>query len=97
MTQFYVESLYTNIPNDEGVKIVKGALYTVSKKPVATEGIIKSLLLILPFNFNLTVFNGIYYIQKIGSDVETTCASNYTNIFMGKLKKDTFIHTYTYF
>ena len=86
-----VKSLYTNIPNHEGIEAVKSALNSVSQKPIATKVIIKFLFLILtPNNF---VFNGIHYLQKIGCAIGTICAPNYANIFMGKFEK-TYIYPY---
>ena len=86
-----VKSLYTNIPNHEGIEAVKSALNSVSQKPIATKVIIKFLFLIL--TLNNFVFNGIHYLQKIGCAMGTICASNYANIFMGKFEK-TYIYLY---
>ena len=86
-----VKSLYTNIPNREGIEAVKSALNSVSQKPIATKVIINFLFLIL--TLNNFVFNGIYYLQKIGWAMGTICAPNYTNIFMGKFEK-TYIYPY---
>ena len=38
-----VKSLYTNIPNHEGIEALKSALNSVSKQPIATKVIIKFL------------------------------------------------------
>ena len=56
------------------------------------------LLLITKFLFlTLTLdnflFNGIHYLQKIVFAIGAIYASNYTNIFVGKFEKHTFIHT----
>ena len=75
-----VKSLYTNIPNHEGIEVVKSALNSVSQKPIATKVIIKFLFLI-------------HYLQKIGCVMGTICAPNYANIFMGKFEK-TYIYPY---
>ena len=83
-----VKSLYTNIPNYEGIEAVKSVLNSVL--PIATKVIIKSLFLILILN-NF-VFNGIPYLQKIGCAMGTICAPNYANISKNS-KKHTFIHT----
>ena len=53
-----VKSLYTNIPNHEGIEAVKSALNSVSQKPIATKVIIKFLFLIL--TLNNFVFNGVH-------------------------------------
>ena len=86
-----VKSLYTNIPNHEEIEAVKSALNSVSQKPIATKVIIKFLFLIL--TFNNFVFNGIHDLQNIGCAMETICAPNYANIFMGKFEK-TYIYPY---
>ena len=86
-----VKSLYTNIPNHEGIEAVKSSLNSVSQKPIATKVIIKFLFLIL--TLNNFVFNGIYYLQKIGFAMRTICAPNYANIFMRKFEK-TYIYPY---
>ena len=86
-----VKSLYTNIPNHEGIEAVKSALNSASQKPITTKVILKILFLILTLkNF---VFNGIRYLQKIGCAMGTVCAPNYANIFMGKFEKT---HIYPY-
>ena len=87
----HVKSLYTNIPNHEGIEAVKTALNSVSQKPIATKVIIKFLFLIL--TLNNFVFNGIHYLQKIGCAMGTICTPNYANIFMGKFEK-TYIYPY---
>ena len=52
-----VKSLYTNIPNHEGIQAAKEALNSVLKKPIATKVIIKFLFPILTLsNF---IFNEI--------------------------------------
>ena len=86
-----LKSLYTNIPNHEGIEAVKSALNSVSQKPIATKVIIKFLFLIL--TLNNFVFNGIHYLQKIGCAMGTICAPNYANIFMGRFEK-TYIYPY---
>ena len=85
------KSLYTNIPNHEGIEAVKSALNSASQKPIATKVIIKFLFLIL--TLNNFVFNGIHYLQKIGCAMGTIYAPNYANIFMGKFEK-TYIYPY---
>ena len=56
-----VRSLYTNIPNAEGVSAVKRGFDTYSKKTTSTKVITTFLALILTlFNF---VFGGKHYLQ----------------------------------
>ena len=59
-----VKSLYSNIPNHEGIVAVKSALNSVFQELIATIVIIKLLFIIL--TLNNFVFNGIHYLQKIG-------------------------------
>ena len=80
-----VKSLYTNIPNHEGIEAAKEALNSVNEKPIATKVIIKFLFLIL--TLNNFIFNGLHYLQKIGCAMGTICAPTYANIFMGEFEK----------
>ena len=80
-----IKSLYTNISNHERIETVKSTLNSVSQKPITTKFIIRFLFLTLTLkNF---LFNGIYYLQKIGCAIGTICAPNYANIFMRKFEK----------
>ena len=81
-----VKSLYTNIPNHEGIETLKSALNSVSKKPIATKVIIK-FLFVLTLTLSNFVFNGIHFLPKIGCAIGTICTPNYANIFMGKFEK----------
>ena len=80
-----VKSIYTKIPNHEGTEARKSTLNSVSQKSIATKVTIKFLFLILTLN-NFE-FNGIHHLQKIGCAMETICAPNYANTFMGKFEK----------
>ena len=78
-----VRSLYTNIPNDEGIQAVRESLNASStRRPMR---IIKSFLL-LTLKLNNFIFNGISFLQLIGCAMGTTCAPSYANIFMGKFE-----------
>ena len=82
-----VRSLYTNIPNNEGIKAVETAL---KQKIVLTEIITAFLHLALTLdNF---IFNCQKYLQIKGCAMGTKCAPSYANIFMG-IFKEKFIHT----
>ena len=56
-----VKSLYTNIPNHEGIEAVKEKLNAQSDKPIATKVITKLLFLIL--TLNNFILNCIIYLQ----------------------------------
>ena len=75
-----VRSLYTNIPNAEGISAVKRAFGNYSKKTTTTKVITMFLALILTLkNF---VFDCIHYLQIKGCAIGTICAPAYPNIFM---------------
>ena len=80
-----VRSLYTSIPNSEGIKAVKAYLENFSRKTVATKVVTTFLLLILTLsNF---VFNCKNYLQIKSCAMGTTCAPAYTNIFMDHFER----------
>ena len=86
-----VKSLYTNIPNNEGIKAVREAYGNRRKKTVATKVIIRFLSLIL--TLNNFVFNAINYLQIMGCAMGTICAPAYANIFVAQFEKQ---HIYSY-
>ena len=86
-----MKSLYTNIPNNEGIKAVGEACDNHPHKTVATKVIITFLSLIL--TLNNFVFNSINYSQIMGCTVGTICAPAYANIFMAQFEKQ---HIYPY-
>ena len=75
-----VRSLYTNIPNAEGISAAKRAFDNHSKKTTTTKLIPTSLALIL--SLNNFVFDCIHYLQIKGCTMDTICAPAYANIFM---------------
>ena len=76
-----VKSLYTNIPNDEGITAVRNAISNSPNNKISTKVIMSFLWLILTLsNF---VFNGINYLQKQGVTMGSICSPSYANIFMG--------------
>ena len=77
-----VSALYTNIPQDEGLKCVKETLEERNKPALPTEFIIKLLELIL--KNNIFEFNSEYFIQLIGTAMGSKPAPSYANIFMAK-------------
>ena len=75
-----VKSLYTNIPNTEGIVATKRALDTRTTKTVTKKVITTFMTLILtPTNF---IFNCKSYLQIKGCAMKTICTSSYANIFM---------------
>ena len=81
-----VRSLYTNIPNSEGIKAVKETLEASQTKTISTRVITTFLFLIL--TLNNFIFNCKHYIQTKGCAMGTKCAPSYANIFMGKFEKN---------
>ena len=87
-----VKSLYTNIPNNEGIKAVKESYEKYKEKTVSTKVIITFLSLIL--TLNNFVFNYTHYLQTMGcATMGTICAPSYANIFMANFEAK---HIYPY-
>ena len=84
-----VRSLYTNIPNEEGIRAVREKL-NASPSRIPSRIITTFLLLIL--TLNNFVFNAINYLQILGCAMGTKCSASYANIFMGWFE-ETFIYT----
>ena len=80
----YVKSLYTNIPNSDGIKAVKTPLDNFPRKKIATK--VKTTFLSLNLTLNNFVFNCKNYIQLKSCDMGTICAPSYANIFMDYFK-----------
>ena len=79
-----VRSLYTYIPNEEGIQTARDAL-NASATRLPTRIITTLLFLILTLNNIL--FNGIHYLQRMGCALGTKCAPSYANLFMGKFEE----------
>ena len=79
-----VKSLYTNIPNSEGIKAVKISLDNFPRTTTATKVI--TTFLSLNLTLNNFVFNCKNYIQLKSCDMGTICAPSYANIFMDYFK-----------
>ena len=74
------KSLYTNIPNNEGIASMKKKYDHYPKKTIPTKIITTFLALVLTLsNF---IFNSKFYLQIKGCAMGTTCASSYANIFI---------------
>ena len=80
-----VKSLYTNIPNSEGMKSVKMSLEKYSKRTASTKVITTFLALIL--TLNNFVFNCRNYLQIRGCAMGTISAPSYANIFMDHFER----------
>ena len=79
-----VKSLYTNIPNDEGITAAKNAIERSPDSKASVKVITTFLWLILTLsNF---VFNGINYLQKMGVTMGSNCSPSYANLFMGEFE-----------
>ena len=90
-----VKSLYTNIPNVEGIKSVKTSLGKYSKRTVSTKVITTFLALIL--TLNNFIFNCKIYLQIKGCAMGTICAPSYANILRTTSKKNLYTHLSRHF
>ena len=79
-----VRSLYTNIPNAEGMSAVKRAFDNYSKKATSIKVITTFLALIL--TLNNFVFICIHYLQTKGCVMGTISGPAYANIFMANFE-----------
>ena len=80
-----VTSLYTNIPQEEGIETVCEAYDTFhnNSPPIPTHYLREMLSLIL--KENSFQFNGKNYLQVHGTAMGTKMAVAFANIFMGKI------------
>ena len=83
-----VTSLYTNIPQEEGIQTVCRAYETfyVNKPPIPTPLLEQALRLIL--QENSFQFNGKNYLQIHGTAMGTKMAVAFANIFMSKVETE---------
>ena len=79
-----VSSLYTNIPNREGILAVATHLRRDRTKDPITPYILQLLELVL-HSMNFT-FNEDHYLQTGGTAMETALAPNYANLFMDRFE-----------
>ena len=80
-----VKSLYTTIPNNEGIASVKKKYDHYRKKTIPTKIITTFLALIL--TLNNFIFNSKFYLQIKGCAMGTICAPSYANIFMPEFEE----------
>ena len=83
-----VTSLYTNIPQEEGITIVCNAYenFHAQKPPIANKFLREMLSLIL----NSFQFNGKNYLQTHGTAMGTKMAVAFANIFMASIENEIF-------
>ena len=77
-----VKSLYTVIPQSEGVECVEDALSEREEKDVPSAFIARLLELLL--KYNIFEFNGDFFQQIIGTAMGSKPAPPYANIFMSR-------------
>ncbi len=80
-----VTSLYTNIPNHEGLVAVAKTLQRHKPKFRASYSSLLELLKLVLHSNNFE-FNGTHYLQTGGTAMGTRVAPSYANIFMGNLE-----------
>ena len=88
-----VRSLYTNIPNDEGIEALRESLHNYQCKTTTTKIVTTLMWLIL--TLNNFVFNGINYLQVKGIAMGTNASSSYSTIYMAKFEGTYIIGLYT--
>ena len=84
-----VTSLYTNIPQEEGIQTVCKAYasFYQNKSPIPTP-LLEQALLRLILQENSFEFNGKNYLQTHGTAMGTKMAVSFANIFMAKVETD---------
>ena len=83
-----VKSLYTNIPNNEGIQACYEAwLEQELGDPQHPPAEVLRYLLEMVLKLNTFEFNQKYYLQQFGTAMGSKLAPAYANTFMGKLEK----------
>jgi hypothetical protein len=84
-----ITSLYTNIPNEDGIKTVAKQTATDSHSPYHMRSIYKNeAMLRLVLENNAFTFNDEYFIQTNGTAMGTIMAPTYANIYL-RAKEET--------
>ena len=78
-----VRSLYTNIPNEEGINAIKGFLHRRARPGDSALSKVISVFLRLILTLNNFVFNDQNYVQINGCSMGTKCAPPYASLYMG--------------
>ena len=86
LVTFDVTALYTNIPNNEGIRAVSLCL-DQNQPPFCSAHVVLDLLRSVLTKNNFT-FNGKQYLQVGGTAMGTKLAPSYANIFMGHLEQE---------
>ena len=81
-----VTSLYTNIPQEEGIEVVCKAYekFYSNNPPIRHVSLMKCLVLIL--KENSFRFNGEHFLQTHGTAMGTKMAVSFANIFMAEIE-----------
>ena len=82
-----VRSLYTNVPNDEGIDAVKWYLQSRNKPGDGILSRIISTFLMLILTLNNFIFNDENFVQISGASMGTKCAPTYSSLFMGRFEE----------
>ena len=85
-----VRSLYTNIPNEEGISAIKGFLHKRSRPGDSTLSKVIACFLRLILTLNNFVFNDQNYVQINGCSMGTKCAPRMQASIWGGLSLFTF-------
>jgi hypothetical protein len=86
-----VTSLYTNIPNEDGIAAIAGLLNDSPDPDMPTPFLLKLLKLVLSKNY--FTFNGEFYLQIGGTAMGTKLAPSYACSFLG-VHEDTLLENY---
>ena len=81
-----VRSLYTNIPNNEGLDAVKSFFQARSRPGDGALSKVINVFLSLILMLNNFTFNDTNYIQINGCSMGTKCAPTYASLFMGRFE-----------
>ena len=80
-----VTGLYSNIPHQEGLDCLEEALNTREDKSIPTAFLVTLMALVLMRN--IFEFDGMLFMQLIGTAMGTRAAPTFANLFMGKIDK----------
>jgi hypothetical protein len=81
-----VVGLYPNIPQDEGKEAFQEFISDPTYRDQSMPWEFLMTLLGFVLKFNSFIFNGLVYLQEVGTAIGTKLAPTYANIFMGRLE-----------